>query len=65
MQFFVKRFFRKHRVVVRSFCFGLLISPPLALSTKYREIERKTHGGGAVVLLWPINLPSFGIKRQI
>jgi hypothetical protein len=27
-------------VVVRSFCFGLVISPPLALSTKNEENRR-------------------------
>jgi hypothetical protein len=32
--------FAENRVVVRSFCCGLLISPPLALSAKNREIER-------------------------
>jgi hypothetical protein len=39
MQFFVKQF-SENMVVVRSFCFGLLISPSLALSAKNREIER-------------------------
>jgi hypothetical protein len=39
MQFVLKKF-SEHSVVVRSFCFGLLISPPLALSAKNREIER-------------------------
>jgi hypothetical protein len=33
-----KKFSDKHRVVVWSFCFGLLISPPLALSAKNKEI---------------------------
>jgi hypothetical protein len=36
---FVKKFL-ENRVVVQSFCFGLLISPPLVLSAKNREIER-------------------------
>jgi hypothetical protein len=31
--------FSENRVVVRSFCFGILISPPLALSAKNREIK--------------------------
>jgi hypothetical protein len=39
MQFLLKKF-AENMVVVRSFCFGLLISPPLALSAKNREIKR-------------------------
>jgi hypothetical protein len=35
----LKKFF-ENRVVARSFCFGLLVSPPLVLSAKNREIER-------------------------
>jgi hypothetical protein len=33
-----KKKFSENRVVVRSFCFGLLISSPLALSAKNKEI---------------------------
>jgi hypothetical protein len=32
--------FSENRVVVWSFCFGLLISPPFALSAENREIKR-------------------------
>jgi hypothetical protein len=36
MQWLQKKFSEK-RLVVQSFCFGLLISPPLALSAKKRR----------------------------
>jgi hypothetical protein len=36
----ILRKFLENRVVVRSFCFGILIPPPFALSAKNRENER-------------------------